>query len=478
MQGTVLSGRYRLEEVLGRGGMGEVWRGYDISLRRPVAIKLLHPGLDADHRDRERFRREALLAASLSDPHIVTVYDHGEEHVDGRGVMYLVMELLKGRSLGTVCRTGASAVSDVISWSHQICAGLQAAHSAGVVHRDIKPDNIWLAQDGTVKLLDFGIARPADSRAARSLTTTGVAIGTPTYMAPEQARGEAGPRTDLYALGCLMHQLLTGEPPFVGDQWQVLAQHASNVPGRVDAQRPHIPADLADLVAHLLEKEPECRPPDAQSVDNLLSAIARATAFGAGSRADGPSGVVTVLDIAPVRGRRLATAAGATVGSVILALEEVEFAHWPEPWPLISGLLMTAAITLWKGPAAEADASNRGDAPPGQSPVSALLVVLLTIAGTLLILFATALPWWIALLANALGGPLLLSAVEAVRRAARQLGKLSWGLANLAACVGMFNGAVGAALLAERCGFGIASAAGLATWFATSTVIAAAARSH
>ncbi|MFE4399294.1 serine/threonine-protein kinase, partial [Kitasatospora sp. NPDC056808] len=272
MHGTTLAGRYRLVGLLGAGGMGQVWRAVDERLGRTVAVKVLARPEDEDLV--LRLDSEARAAAALSDPHVVAVHDVGEAPVNGSRVVYLVMELVEGRSLGEVLAEGLPAVDEVMAWGGQICRGLHAAHRAGVVHRDIKPANILLTADGRVKVCDFGIARRADAL-GHPLTGTGAVIGTPSYMSPEQARGDAviGAGSDLYSLGCLLYELLTGEPPFQGGEWPVLAQHLHQVPAPVRSHRPEVPAELDRLVAELLRKDPRRLPADAAEVARRLHAL-------------------------------------------------------------------------------------------------------------------------------------------------------------------------------------------------------------
>lgn len=267
MNGAKLAGRYELTGLIGVGGMGEVWRGRDLALERDVAVKLIsRPG---DAKLALRLRAEARAAAALSDPHVVSVHDVGETFLDGRTVVYLVMELVDGRPLGE--KSGRVAVEDAVSWAVQICEGLQAAHGAGVVHRDIKPANILLTEAGRIKICDFGIARQSG---LQGLTTTGSVTGTPAYMSPEQARGEElDARSDLYGLGCVLYELLTGAPPFSGTGWEILAQHANQPPVPVRTRRPAVPAALDRLVLRLLSKDVADRPPSAAATAELLRAV-------------------------------------------------------------------------------------------------------------------------------------------------------------------------------------------------------------
>ncbi|HCA85325.1 MAG TPA: serine/threonine protein kinase, partial [Streptomyces sp.] len=235
------AGRYRLVEVIGRGGMGEVWRAEDTTLNRQVAVKLLL-GETAVPEAVERFRQEARTAAALNHPHVLAVYDFGEE----QGRCYLVMELVHGRSLRAELteRGGSLPVEDACRFAQQAAAGLAAAHHAGVVHRDIKPGNLLLAENG-VKVADFGIAQVV-GQATAALTATGEMLGTSSYLAPERGKGaSAGPESDVYALGCVLYELLCGRPPFTGNVPAVIYQHIEAVPEPPRQLRPEIPAGVA-----------------------------------------------------------------------------------------------------------------------------------------------------------------------------------------------------------------------------------------
>ncbi|MGP4002208.1 serine/threonine-protein kinase [Streptomyces sp. 8N706] len=233
------AGRYRLLEVLGRGGMGEVWRAEDTTLGRQVAVKLLLERLTVPDAT-ERFRQEAQTAAGLNHPNVLAVYDFGEE----QGRCYLVMELVAGRSLSAelAADRGPLEVEEACRLVGQAASGLAAAHKAGVVHRDIKPGNLLLAE-GSVKIADFGIAR-IQGEGASALTTTGAVLGTSAYLAPERGMGRtAGPEADVYALGCVLYELLCGRPPFNGDAVAaVVYQHVDAAPVPPRQVRPEIPA--------------------------------------------------------------------------------------------------------------------------------------------------------------------------------------------------------------------------------------------
>ncbi|MFE9442888.1 serine/threonine-protein kinase [Streptomyces sp. NPDC006602] len=253
----LIAGRYRLQDPIGRGAMGEVWRAVDETLGRRVAVKLLLPH-DSDPTATSRFRLEAQTAGRLNHPHVVGVYDFGE--YDGR--LFLVMELVEGDSLARRLSTaGPLPVEQVARIAAQAAAGLAAAHQQGIVHRDIKPANLLLDADGTLKIGDFGIARFVDDPSG-ALTTTGQIVGTSLYLAPERALGQAaGPASDVYALGCLLYQLLTGRPPFQADTAvAILHQHLDATPVPIRQVRAELPPAFENFLLGLLAKRPEDRP--------------------------------------------------------------------------------------------------------------------------------------------------------------------------------------------------------------------------
>ena len=261
MTQPLLAGRYELRERLGKGGMGEVWRAHDTVLRRDVAIKTVDLSAAEDAATRERFQREAHATASLSHANVVTVFDAG---LDGFRA-YLVMELLSGPTLSAlVGARGALPTDEVVDYARQTASALEAAHRVGIVHRDIKPGNLMLDQTGRLKVLDFGIARLTQTSAAQ-LTATDTTLGSVAYMAPEQVRGEpASESTDIYALGCVLMTLLTGEPPFVAEHpMAVMHQQLNSTAPRVRERRFDVPAALDRLVADMLTKEATERPSDA-----------------------------------------------------------------------------------------------------------------------------------------------------------------------------------------------------------------------
>src|SRR4051794_3897070 len=216
-----IGGRYELGELLGRGGMAEVRKGTDVRLGRTVAVKRLRTDLASDPTFQARFRREAQSAASLNHPSIVSVYDTGEEmSSDGTNVAqpYIVMEYVAGRTLRDIIREGRKILPErALEITSGVLAALDYSHRAGIIHRDIKPGNVMLTPSGDVKVMDFGIAR-AVSDASSTMTQTAAVVGTAQYLSPEQARGEnVDSRSDVYSTGCLLYELLTGRPPFVGD---------------------------------------------------------------------------------------------------------------------------------------------------------------------------------------------------------------------------------------------------------------------
>jgi len=276
MIGRALNGRYVLEEILGVGGMATVYRGHDRVLGRPVAVKVLNGGLADDPRFAERFGREAQHAAMLVHPRIVMVFDSGVDE----GSPYIVMELVHGRSLGQLlAETPGLPVERAVGIAAAVCEALEVAHAAGLVHRDIKPGNIMITHDGGVKVVDFGIAHVSSSNSR--LTQTATVLGTAAYLSPEQATAaEVDGRTDLYAVGCVLVEMLTGEPPFTADAPVAIAfKHVSEQPAPVSARRPDVPPSLDAAVLRLLAKNPAERPADASGARaELLAAVPVAAA--------------------------------------------------------------------------------------------------------------------------------------------------------------------------------------------------------
>ncbi len=259
-----LADRYELEQPIGRGGMGEVWRATDTVLGRQVAVKTIDLRSVPDESGAARFEREARVTAGMSHPGIVTVHDSG---VEG-DTAYLVMELLPGPSLADRLKEGPLPVAEVERVGRDVAAALDAAHARGLVHRDIKPGNIVYADDGRVRVVDFGITQLGETTGSQALTATHTVMGTAEYLAPEQALGgRVDGRADLYALGCVLYALLAGAPPFRGaTPVATMMMHANDpVPDLLEA-RPDTPPWLAGLVTSLLAKDADARPAGAASV--------------------------------------------------------------------------------------------------------------------------------------------------------------------------------------------------------------------
>lgn len=269
-----IAGRYEIYEHVDTGGMGEVWRGYDAVLDRPVAVKLVRraavSSAEAGQELAKRFQREARVTARIHHAGVPEVYDAVLDDSDERH-LYLVMEYIEGRRLSDFINPRRPLPIDwAVAVAAQVATVLSYAHEIPVVHRDLKPSNLLITEDGAVKVLDFGIAAVLQPDATR-LTATGSLIGTSQYMAPEQVRGaRVSPQTDLYALGCLLHELLSGHKLFTGDEYQLMHQHIHTAPIQLRVLRPEVPEALEALVLRLLLKVPEKRPADAQDVYERL----------------------------------------------------------------------------------------------------------------------------------------------------------------------------------------------------------------
>ncbi|WP_345033873.1 serine/threonine protein kinase [Streptomyces sannanensis] len=275
--GEVLNGRYRLDERLGAGGFGVVWKAHDPQVQRAVAVKI---GVPRSAREGLRMAREAKLNGNLPHPHIATVYDFGETDRDGERTLYLVMELIDGEPLSAILARELPPLDSALEWAAQICGALAAAHDAGVVHRDIKPANVMINRSGAVKVLDFGIAR--EQTGVTRLTSENTIIGSLPYMAPERwTNKDVDGRADLYALGCMLLELCTGRLPFRGEEWQEFCvQHTAAAPPVPSSLRPGLPAALDELVGELLAKDPAGRPGHAREVEQRLRAILAHAAAG------------------------------------------------------------------------------------------------------------------------------------------------------------------------------------------------------
>ena len=264
MTETFAGSRYRIERELGRGGMAGVYLARDEELHRSVAVKVLAEHLGDDEMFRARFLREARLAGRLSHHNIVQVYDAGE--TDGRP--FIVMEYVPG---GTLAECGRLPAPRAVELGLQACAGLQHAHSAGLVHRDVKPANLLLREDGVLKIADFGIARAAETTRH---TQVGTILGTAAYLAPEQIAGEDATRaSDIYSLGSVLYELLTGRPPYLFESLaELAAQQAEGVILPVRNLEPAVPAEIERAVMHALAHEPRFRPASAADLAHELGA--------------------------------------------------------------------------------------------------------------------------------------------------------------------------------------------------------------
>ncbi len=275
-------GGYRLLAELGRGGMGVVYKAEDLKLKRLVALKVMAPSLAADAAARQRFLREAVAMAAVHHDNIVVIHTVDEDN----GVPFLAMEFLQGMPLDKWLKDGRKATpAQVLRIGCEIAEGLAAAHESGLIHRDIKPGNIWLdsGHKGRVKILDFGLARSGTEDV--HLTQSGAIVGTPAYMSPEQGRGEkVDGRSDLFSLGCVLYRLCTGVMPFTGDTTMALLMSLGlDHPKTVRELKADVPEALSDLVTRLLAKKPEDRPQSAREVVQAIQAISRALASGSSS---------------------------------------------------------------------------------------------------------------------------------------------------------------------------------------------------
>ncbi|QPL05448.1 MULTISPECIES: Stk1 family PASTA domain-containing Ser/Thr kinase [Actinomyces] len=348
----VLAGRYEIRELIGRGGMAEVHLGYDTRLSRIIAVKLLRSDIAGDPTFQARFRREATSAAALNHPSIVAVYDSGEEQLtspDGSvsTVPYIVMEYVEGHTVRELLGEGeAVPIPEAVEIVTGVLDALEYSHRAGIVHRDIKPGNIMLTSTGAVKVMDFGIARAVEDSAA-TVTQTHAVVGTAQYLSPEQARGEiVDSRSDLYSAGCLLYELLTGQPPFVGDSAVAIAyQHVREIPRPPSSVAADVPEALDRVVLKSLAKNRDDRYEDAAHMRTDLLAAARGAAVLAPA-VDTWTSATTVLASAPTPAPAPApTPAPPAAQNAVAEEQDKRPARW-WVWALIVALLIAAGIGI------------------------------------------------------------------------------------------------------------------------------------
>jgi len=369
---TLFDGRYRIERKLGAGGMADVYLAEDQELGRRVAIKILNGRHANDDQFIERFRREAKNAAALNHPNIVSIYDRGE----AEDTYYIAMEYLDGRTLKElIVSRGAAPVNVAIEYARQILSALRFAHRHGIVHRDIKPHNVLVDSEGRVKVTDFGIARAGTSQ----MTETGSIVGTAQYLSPEQARGgEVDPRSDLYSLGVVLYELLTGKTPFDGETpVEIAMKHLSTTPKPPSKLRPDVPPELDMVVLRALAKNPEDRYQSADEMEADLERVARgarvaaATVDTATQVLRRPTPAVTAAEAATSATMIAPAAAATTRGVPPPIVEEEEYAEQrgPErplwPWLIAVAFVVAAAVAgffVWH----ELAGSSKPQVPVGQ----------------------------------------------------------------------------------------------------------------
>ncbi|WP_084128459.1 Stk1 family PASTA domain-containing Ser/Thr kinase [Demequina sp. NBRC 110055] len=366
-EAKILGGRYEIGDLIGRGGMAEVHIGYDTRLGRTVAIKILRADLARDPSFQTRFRREAQAAAGLNHPAIVAVYDTGEDHTTGadgnpQAVPYIVMEYVEGHTVRDILKGDVAApIDEAVEISSGVLTALDYAHHAGLVHRDIKPANVMLTPTGAVKVMDFGIAR-ALADAGNTMTQTQAVVGTAQYLSPEQARGETvDARSDLYSVGCLLFELLTGRPPFVGDSpVSVAYQHVREEAPAPSAFAADVPKELDQVVLRALAKNRDQRYATAQEFLGDLRAV---MGGGAVSAATGSIPLGSAGFGAGAAGVAAAGAAGAAAGAAAADMTDEEIADQPtQAMPATPAGPETGATEVMASPAQNWDAVMAGGA--------------------------------------------------------------------------------------------------------------------
>ena len=364
--GTVLNGRYRLDAVVGTGGMSTVFRAFDTVLERQVAIKLMHREIARDTQQLERFRREARAVAQLNHPYVVTVIDAGDDGDPVNPTPYIVFEYIEGETLkGRIRRNGRLEVAEAVAYAIEIARALAGAHAASIVHRDVKPQNVLIDEEGTAKVTDFGIARSLDMD---GLTADGRVLGTTDYVSPEQALGHpVTGQSDIYSLGIVLFEMLTGDVPFHGEnQVTVAMRHVREELPDLQLRRPGMSSALAAVVDRATDKDLARRYATAeQMIADLEDALAIETARGGHSSVE----ATAVLRTLPAQSRKrlplrnriprataalaLLLAAGAVVAVALLAADKTQRGTGPSvDAPKVSGV---TSVSLGRGSAHDYD---------------------------------------------------------------------------------------------------------------------------
>ena len=368
--GLLVADRYRLEEIIATGGMGQVWRATDETLERPVAVKVLRPDTAGEEGFVERFRAEARHSAGLQHPNIATVHDFGE----GAHSAYLVMELIEGQPLSAIIKDRAPLPpEEVTEILYQAALALQAAHDAGVVHRDVKPANIVVDDEGYARLTDFGISR---ALAGAQLTQTGEVLGTPHYLAPEQAQGRpAGPASDIYALAVVGYEMITGNRPFAGDSMITTAL------AHVSQPAPQLPSDIPDplrtTVMAGLAKDPAQRPeraaafaealrlPPGTVPEHLAAGAASAVApvvAGGGLLTPDPAGQTAFMPLQP---------STPPIPATVPSKRSESLRRWTAPIAALVAAIVLVVVMVATSSGKDAATAPQRSVPPAAAPSSA-----------------------------------------------------------------------------------------------------------
>jgi eukaryotic-like serine/threonine-protein kinase len=371
--GTLLNGRFRLDEKIGTGGMSTVYRAFDPTLERWVAIKMMHRDISTDPDQLERFRREARTVAQLNHPHVVTVIDAGEDD----GAPYIVFEYVEGETLKEcIRRLGSLPVPEAVAYAIEIGRALSSAHSNRLVHRDVKPQNVLIDADGRAKVTDFGIARSLESH---GLTAPGRVVGTTDYVSPEQAMGhDVTEQSDIYSLGICLYEMLTGEVPYRADtQVAVAMQHVKEPLPDVQRRRPEVSAALAAVIEHATAKETRHRYATVDAMVHDLEEVLAIEAARTGEMTGEATSVLRTLpgdtaDFAPRRmrrGRRRALIASTlvlalTAGTIAWLATRTESGPGKASAPKSPGLTQ---VKLGGGAASDYDPEGDGEESPGQA---------------------------------------------------------------------------------------------------------------